>query len=54
MEILNKNNYHLLGIGGIGISAIAKMLQMQGKKVTGSDASQSEITDELESGKYSE
>lgn len=48
MEILNKNNYHLLGIGGIGISAIAKMLQMQGKKVTGSDASQSEITDELE------
>ncbi len=48
MEILNKNNYHFIGIGGIGISAIARMLKMQGKNVSGSDTSHSEITDDLE------
>lgn len=48
MDIFNKNNYHFIGIGGIGISAIARMLQLQGKKVTGSDSGQSEITNDLE------
>lgn len=48
MEILNFKKYHLIGVGGIGISAIAKMLILRGKKVTGSDASKSEITEELE------
>ncbi len=48
MGILDKTNYHFIGIGGIGISAIARMLQMQGKNVSGSDGAQSEITDELE------
>lgn len=47
-NLLTKNSYHFIGIGGIGISAIARMLQMQGKKVTGSDAAKSEITDDLE------
>src|SRR3989344_5150141 len=47
MNIFNKNNYHFIGIGGIGISAIARMLQMQGKNVSGSDSAQSEITDDL-------
>lgn len=46
-ELFKKNNYHFIGIGGIGISAIARMLVLQGKNVSGSDSSQSEITDEL-------
>lgn len=41
------NSYHFIGIGGIGISAIARMLKMRGKKVTGSDNSESEITEDL-------
>ncbi len=47
MEILNKNSYHFIGIGGIGVSAIARMLFLQGKKVSGSDIAPSEITDDL-------
>ncbi len=46
--ILDKNGYHFIGIGGIGISAIAQMLLKQGKKVSGSDQARSEITDDLE------
>lgn len=38
---------HFIGIGGIGISAIARMMLMQGKKVSGSDRFFSIITDEL-------
>lgn len=38
---------HFVGIGGIGVSAIARMMLLEGKKVTGSDSSQSLITDEL-------
>lgn len=48
MEILNKTSYHFIGIGGIGISAIARMLALQGKKVTGSDNSASLITEDLQ------
>src|SRR3989344_2746016 len=48
MEILGKNNYHFIGIGGIGVSAMARMFYLQGKKVSGSDVEQSEITDDLE------
>jgi len=48
MNILNKNNYHFIGVGGIGVSAIARMLFLQGKKVSGSDIASSEITDDME------
>jgi len=48
VDIFSKTNYHLLGIGGIGLSAIARMLALQGKKVSGSDSAKSEITDDLE------
>lgn len=48
MEMFNHKKYHFLGIGGIGVSAIARMLSLQGKEVSGSDNSQSEITDDLE------
>lgn len=38
---------HFIGIGGIGMSAIAKMMLMKGKKVSGSDIAESRITKEL-------
>jgi UDP-N-acetylmuramate--alanine ligase len=38
---------HFVGIGGIGVSAIAKLMIWQRKKVSGSDCQKSEITDEL-------
>jgi len=40
-------NIHFIGIGGIGISAIARMLLLEGKNVSGSDMSDSSIIDEL-------
>ncbi len=47
-EELNKHKkIFFIGIGGIGVSALAKLLKSQGKKVSGSDKYSSEITDEL-------
>lgn len=46
--LLKANNIYFIGIGGIGISAIARMLLAQGKKVSGSDSAESEITKALE------
>jgi UDP-N-acetylmuramate--alanine ligase len=39
---------HLLGIGGIGMSALARLLLAQGRMVSGSDKQESEITHQLE------
>ena len=39
--------YHFIGIGGIGMSAVARILLKKGYRVTGSDASASAITDAL-------
>ena len=50
MTILNLSNIkrvHFVGIGGIGISSIARMMLLKGKKVSGSDTSDSQITKEL-------
>jgi len=38
---------HFIGIGGIGISAIARMFLLEGKKVSGSDLAESVVTEEL-------
>ncbi len=38
---------HFVGIGGIGVSAIARMMLLEGKKVSGSDSAESLITKEL-------
>ncbi|NOZ00421.1 MAG: UDP-N-acetylmuramate--L-alanine ligase, partial [Deltaproteobacteria bacterium] len=38
---------HLLGIGGIGVSAVARLLLARGIHVTGSDVRESSITREL-------
>lgn len=47
MELSKINKIHFIGIGGIGISAIARMMILDGKKVSGSDASLSIVTEEL-------
>ena len=39
---------HCIGIGGIGLSAIAEILLSRGYKVTGSDMRESDITAKLE------
>src|ERR1035437_6037289 len=40
-------NVHFIGIGGIGISAVARMMLHEGKIVTGQDMQGGEIVDEL-------
>ena len=42
-------HYHLIGIGGIGMSGIAQLLLRRGIKVTGSDLKESRVTEELQS-----
>lgn len=42
-----KSQVHFIGIGGIGVSALAKYYLSQGATVSGSDLMSSEITDEL-------
>ena len=39
---------HFVGIGGIGVSALARYFLARGDKVSGSDAVESEITMDLE------
>ncbi len=38
---------HFIGIGGIGTSAVARMFVLEGKKVSGSDMAESEVTEGL-------
>jgi UDP-N-acetylmuramate--alanine ligase len=40
-------NIYFIGIGGIGISAIARMLLMEGKNIFGSDRDETKVTEEL-------
>lgn len=39
--------YHLIGLGGIGMSALARILKQKGEPVQGSDASESSLLTEL-------
>ncbi len=41
------NHIHIIGVGGIGTSALAQYYLAQGKVVSGSDVASSEITDFL-------
>lgn len=43
------NHIHIIGVGGIGTSALAQYYLAQGKVVSGSDVASSEITDFLKS-----
>lgn len=44
---MKKLKIHFIGIGGIGLSALAKFLANDGHKISGSDIKQSEITNDL-------
>ena len=46
-NIRKYKNIHMIGIGGISMSGIAAILTNWGFNVTGSDWSQSEVTDKL-------
>jgi UDP-N-acetylmuramate--alanine ligase len=44
---MKNKKIHFIGIGGIGLSALAKFLANDGHKISGSDIKQTEITDDL-------
>ncbi|MCL6450024.1 MAG: UDP-N-acetylmuramate--L-alanine ligase [Acetobacteraceae bacterium] len=48
MSVAGPGRYHLVGIGGAGMSAIARVLMARGCQVSGSDANPSETTRALE------
>lgn len=48
LDFKDLKHIHLIGIGGIGVSAIAEVLNSDGYKVTGSDIKTSELTRSLE------
>ena len=48
MNFLQAKKIHFIGIGGIAVSAIAKLAHHNGITITGSDISESKITRELE------
>jgi UDP-N-acetylmuramate--L-alanine ligase/UDP-N-acetylenolpyruvoylglucosamine reductase len=47
-KLLKKNRLHFVGIGGIGMSGIARVLLEMGYKISGSDAEPNSITGKLE------
>jgi len=47
LKLRGAKKVHFIGIGGIGVSAIARMLLLEGKEVSGSDQSASLVTEEL-------
>lgn len=48
MNIATLNNVYFIGIGGIGMSAIARYFHRLGKNVAGYDKTRTHLTDELE------
>lgn len=48
MKLKDYKNVHCIGIGGIGLSAIARYCHTHGAKVTGSDGGTSRITEDLQ------
>lgn len=48
MKLREYKRVHCIGIGGIGLSAIARYCATHGAKVSGSDSSTSRITDDLQ------
>ncbi len=47
MNLKDYKHIHCIGIGGIGLSAVAEIFLSRGHKVSGSDMKQSTITDQL-------
>ncbi len=49
MKLNSKKHIHFIGIGGIGMSAIAQVVLRMGHKVTGSDVNSSHLIDKITS-----
>lgn len=47
MEFDDETKFHLIGIGGIGVSGVARILHQRGYPVSGSDVRESSITEAL-------
>ncbi|MDN3724330.1 UDP-N-acetylmuramate--L-alanine ligase [Aequorivita sp. SDUM287046] len=47
IELKNIQTYYFVGIGGIGMSALARYFKMQGKAVFGYDKTPTDLTDDL-------
>jgi len=48
MKVLQTNTIYLIGIGGIGMSALARYFKQQGKEVSGYDRTETALTKQLE------
>lgn len=48
LDLTKINNVHFIGIGGIGISAVARMMKIMSKNVTGQDMQDGDIVKELQ------
>ena len=48
MELKDYRHIHFIGIGGIGVSAIAEIVKSRGVEASGSDMKASEVTESLE------
>ena len=48
MNLNQIHNVYFIGIGGIGMSALARYFQYIGKKVVGYDKTPTQLTDELQ------
>lgn len=48
LDLRNYKNIHCIGVGGIGLSAIAEILLSRGYRVSGSDMKESSVTRQLE------
>lgn len=49
--ILSRSKFHFIGIGGIGMSGLAELLQNMGAHITGSDSSENENVQKLKAQK---
>lgn len=47
MKLSEVHNVHFIGIGGIGMSALARFMHLRGKVVTGYDRTRTKLTDAL-------
>ncbi|WP_396138421.1 Mur ligase domain-containing protein, partial [Flavobacterium sp.] len=48
MNLNQIHNVYFIGIGGIGMSALARYFQNIGKNVAGYDKTETQLTDELQ------
>ena len=48
VDFSKTNTVHFVGVGGIGTSAIARMFVLEGKRVSGSDMAEGEVTKALQ------